>query len=461
MATKLRQRDIEQIEECHPLIQKLCYAAAADDDFPAFIVVDGARTVEEQRRNVAKGVSKTMRSRHIPAANGWSHAIDIAPLVNGKLSWDWQYYYPLADHMKRLAADLGVPIEWGGDWKSFKDGPHWQLPWSKFSGKTEFADNVTPDSEILAHEDVLKKDPEPGSGFGNFRKSIPLVLAHEGGYVNHPKDKGGPTNKGITLATFQKFIKPGGTIADLKALTEEQAIDVYKQQYWDAARCDMLPAGLDYAVFDFAVNSGPGRAIKFLQRISGATVDGVFGPETQAAANAMNTAIAIDALCDERLDYLAQHEDADSFFEGWKKRVARVRNQALEMVGQPAPPTERDAETQTPKDSKMGFLSFLGPLFGSVLGAMFPGKASGDKPENKIVGLFRGLFGLFTGDAAADESGLFGLIGKIIPGLQNLTEGGEGLGDLLSGGHNWTLVIVLFFLQMVVGNMAEKKPEKS
>lgn len=88
-----------------------------------FIVVEGRRTKERQKYLVAKGASKTMNSYHLTG-----HAVDIAPLVDGKVSWDWKYYYPLAEAVKKAAKELGVKIEWGGDWTSFKDGPHWQVP---------------------------------------------------------------------------------------------------------------------------------------------------------------------------------------------------------------------------------------------------------------------------------------------------------------------------------------------
>jgi peptidoglycan L-alanyl-D-glutamate endopeptidase CwlK len=92
-----------------------------------FTVLEGVRTVAQQKDNVAKGVSTTMRSRHLTG-----HAVDLAPLANGKVSWEWDLYHKLAPAVKQAAKELNVPIEWGGDWKTFKDGPHWQLPWAKY-----------------------------------------------------------------------------------------------------------------------------------------------------------------------------------------------------------------------------------------------------------------------------------------------------------------------------------------
>lgn len=92
-----------------------------------FRVIEGLRTIERQRQLVKAGASRTLRSRHL---NG--HAVDLAALVGGKVSWDWPLYHRIADAMKDAAEDEGVPIEWGGDWTTFKDGPHFQLPWSKY-----------------------------------------------------------------------------------------------------------------------------------------------------------------------------------------------------------------------------------------------------------------------------------------------------------------------------------------
>lgn len=92
-----------------------------------FTVGEGLRTMARQKRLFAAGKSKTLNSRHLTG-----HAVDIFPLVNGKPSWDWKYYYPMADAMKKAAKELGVDLEWGGDWRSFKDGPHFQLSWKRY-----------------------------------------------------------------------------------------------------------------------------------------------------------------------------------------------------------------------------------------------------------------------------------------------------------------------------------------
>ncbi len=94
-----------------------------------FMVVEGVRTLAQQREYVTKGASQTMNSYHLPQADGLGHAVDLAPLVNGAIPWnDWAQFKTLADVVKACAAELGVPVEWGGDWKTLKDGPHFQIP---------------------------------------------------------------------------------------------------------------------------------------------------------------------------------------------------------------------------------------------------------------------------------------------------------------------------------------------
>ena len=87
-----------------------------------FLVVEGLRTKERQAYLLDAGKSRTMNSYHLTG-----HAVDIAPIVDGKVSWDWKYFHPLAEAVKKAAKEVKVEVEWGGDWTSFKDGPHWQI----------------------------------------------------------------------------------------------------------------------------------------------------------------------------------------------------------------------------------------------------------------------------------------------------------------------------------------------
>lgn len=95
-----------------------------------FRVIEGVRTIEKQYQLLMKGASKTLNSRHL---NG--HAVDLAAMVGSEVRWDWPLYHKIAAAMKQAAKELNVPIEWGGDWRSFKDGPHFQLPWKDYPAR--------------------------------------------------------------------------------------------------------------------------------------------------------------------------------------------------------------------------------------------------------------------------------------------------------------------------------------
>jgi len=120
-----------KLEGAHPDLAKVIHHAAELSDMD-FTVLEVLRTLARQKELVAKGASKTMRSRHLPGADGKSRAVDIAPLDGGQISWSWPLYNRLAPIIKQAAIEMNVPIEWGGDWRSFKDGPHWQLPWAQY-----------------------------------------------------------------------------------------------------------------------------------------------------------------------------------------------------------------------------------------------------------------------------------------------------------------------------------------
>ncbi|TPI47395.1 hypothetical protein FJW05_10430 [Mesorhizobium sp. B2-9-1] len=170
----------------------------------------------------------------------------------------------------------------------------------------------------------------------NFARALSLVLASEGGWSDNPADPGGATMKGVTLANFRRYVKADGTKADLRAISDDQVATVYRRFYWDAVAGAQLPGGIDYALFDFAVNSGPGRAAKYLQGVLGVVQDGRIGPATLAAVRAKPAGVVIDALCDARLAFLERLSTWPSFGRGWSARVASVRRQALLMSAAPS-----------------------------------------------------------------------------------------------------------------------------
>ncbi|WP_313495464.1 M15 family metallopeptidase [Pseudoxanthomonas mexicana] len=126
MAFQLDARSLQRLQGVHPDLAKVIHRAAALSPIE-FRVIEGLRTEKRQRELVASGASKTMNSRHLTG-----HAVDLAPYVGGTIRWDWPLYHKLAPAVKQAAAEVGVPIEWGGDWRTFKDGPHFQLPFGGY-----------------------------------------------------------------------------------------------------------------------------------------------------------------------------------------------------------------------------------------------------------------------------------------------------------------------------------------
>lgn len=130
MTITLSEKSRIKLEGAHPDLRKVIERAAALSSID-FTVLEVLRTVARQKELVAKGASKTMNSRHLPGPDGKSRAVDIAPMDGGQVSWAWPLYHKLAPVIKQAAKDVGVAIEWGGDWK-WADGPHWQLPWKNY-----------------------------------------------------------------------------------------------------------------------------------------------------------------------------------------------------------------------------------------------------------------------------------------------------------------------------------------
>lgn len=169
----------------------------------------------------------------------------------------------------------------------------------------------------------------------NFDRLLPLILSHEGGYINHPQDSGGPTNRGVTLGAYRRYIKRDGSIEDLKTLTPAQAGKVFKDRYWDAVRADELPAGIDYSMGDFAINSGPVRAIKEMQKLVGVVADGKLGSKTMAAIHSHDPVRLVAALNDARLVFMRNSKNGKNwkvFGVGWQARVDGVRYKSLDML---------------------------------------------------------------------------------------------------------------------------------
>jgi lysozyme family protein len=167
----------------------------------------------------------------------------------------------------------------------------------------------------------------------NWLPCFSLILRNEGGFVNNPKDPGGATNLGCTKAVWEQYVGHTVTIDDIKALTPTDVEPLYKTKYWDTIKGDDLPHGVDYAVFDFAINSGPSRAAKTLQSVLGVATDGQIGKGTLAALEEANIRDVATRICEARLAFLQSLPTYDIFGKGWSRRVAEVEQTAFNMVG--------------------------------------------------------------------------------------------------------------------------------
>ena len=167
----------------------------------------------------------------------------------------------------------------------------------------------------------------------NFPASLALVLKAEGGFVNHPRDPGGMTNLGVTRNVWREWVNRDVDEAEMRSLTPELVTPLYKARYWDACKCDDLPRGVDYVVFDSAVNMGPGRAAKLLQAALGVTADGAIGRATIAAATAADPAELLDAFSQGKEAFYQSLSTFATFGKGWLNRVAHVQDAAERMMG--------------------------------------------------------------------------------------------------------------------------------
>lgn len=165
----------------------------------------------------------------------------------------------------------------------------------------------------------------------NFDKCMTMLLAHEGGFVDHVADTGGMTNLGVTKHTYDEY---HGCDIDEEGMRNLKTADVepiYKRNYWERCRCSDLPSGVDWAVFDLAVNAGTGRAAKLLQRAVGAKEDGVIGPITLMKVDSEDHTNIINRMAVYREQHYRSLSNFDVFGRGWLRRNDETRKQALAM----------------------------------------------------------------------------------------------------------------------------------
>ena len=166
----------------------------------------------------------------------------------------------------------------------------------------------------------------------NFQQSIDAMLVSEGGFSNNPKDPGGMTNLGVTKTVWEGWTGHDATEQTMRNLSTADVTPLYKKKYWDAVQGDALPSGVDYCVFDTAVNSGAGRSIKLLQRSIGVTEDGFLGPNSLAAILVSDVGSLIDKYCAARNEFLQSLSTFETFGKGWTNRVLEVNLKAKEMI---------------------------------------------------------------------------------------------------------------------------------
>lgn len=167
-----------------------------------------------------------------------------------------------------------------------------------------------------------------------FNRALAFALRWEGGYSNHPSDTGGETNRGITWRTYNSYRHSRGLpVRSVKFLEQRELEEIYKKQYWDAARCDLLPDKLAIAHFDWAVNAGVGRANRTLQQIVGADADGIIGPRSvvavRAAATIHSEVVLVKAYCDNREGCYRRWGKGSQavFLRGWLNRLTALRRE--------------------------------------------------------------------------------------------------------------------------------------
>ncbi len=184
--------------------------------------------------------------------------------------------------------------------------------------------------------------PPPVSKPDHFPACIPLTLQWEGGNDDDPRDPGGRTSRGIIQREWNVWRQSHpGLPADVWQAPQDQVVAIYRESYWNVLACDQLPAGVDYCVFDYGVNSGNARAAAVLQQVVGTTVDGEIGPLTIAATTQADAAVLVNKICDQRLAFLRGLSTWRTFGAGWTRRVEGVRKQATAMIGAPMAPAEK------------------------------------------------------------------------------------------------------------------------
>jgi lysozyme family protein len=166
----------------------------------------------------------------------------------------------------------------------------------------------------------------------NYDHCLEMLLEHEGGFVNHPEDPGGITNLGVTKKVYEEWVEREVSEQEMRDLTKEDVALIYKRNYWDRCKCNSLDSGVDFSIFDWAVNSGTGRAAKALQKIVGATADGAIGPATLSLVSNHGPENLIEEIYHQRQMFYESLNTFDTFGRGWTRRNKETKEASLEMM---------------------------------------------------------------------------------------------------------------------------------
>lgn len=296
-----------------------------------------------------------------------------------------------------------------------------------------------------------------------FEICVALLLNHEGGNDDDPDDPGGRTSRGILQREWDRWrTLHAGLPSDVWQAPQDQVLAIYREWYWNALNCDRLAAGLDYAVFDYGVNSGISRAARVLQGFVGAVVDGEIGPETIGKAARAGPAKLVAQICDERLTFLRGLSTWWKFGGGWTARVNDVRAAALAMIQKTPEPTMPDPTPPNPPTTPLPALDLAGTIR-EIQEAVREGLQAWNKVKEQYA-IVQGFFGedfarkLLTpllaglpvgGSNPPAKSGLPGLIGmlgggswlSVIGGIAalglQLWLNGKGITGSPFAGDNW------------------------
>ena len=166
----------------------------------------------------------------------------------------------------------------------------------------------------------------------NWTECLAQILKAEGGFANLKHDSGGMTNMGVTKKTYENWVGREVTEQEMRDLTVEDVAPIYKDRYWNRVRCDELVDGADLLLFDLSVHSGPRRSVKIAQQTAGTVVDGLIGPKTIAAINAMDQTEFIKKFSENRLEFYKRIEAWKHFENGFRNRVKKTQIAAQQMV---------------------------------------------------------------------------------------------------------------------------------